>query len=131
MIQAAGEGGWQDAVARMGELPRRDEADERFEPYRKLVECDDKILKDELLPAYRKMISVFRENLSLAFPDTAEHFDKLVAFVTVWDRHLEGAIPAEVLPLLNHGEQSLYPFYENLRRRHDELIRKIGTAKPG
>jgi hypothetical protein len=131
MIQAAGEEGWQQVAASMeNALSRFESSDKHFEPYRKLIEYDTKTFKDELLPAYRTMVSVFRENMSLAFPDTSKHFGKLVEFVSVWDRHLEGAIPAEVLPLLKHGEQNLHPFYENLQRRHDELVEKIAAAKP-
>jgi hypothetical protein len=76
------------------------------------------------------MVSLFRENISLAYTDTAQHFERLIEFLSVWDRHLEGAIPAEVLPLLKHGEHNLHPFYESLQRRHDELVEKIASAKP-
>ena len=59
---------------------------------------DNKQFKEGLLPGYEKMGSLFREKMYLAYPGTAEHFGKLVEFVAIWKRHLDGSLPPEALP---------------------------------
>lgn len=129
LIENAGHEGWHTAVAKMGEDARYRSTDKEFEPYQKLLEYNSRQFKDELLPAYRRMATLFRKSMSLAYPDTAEHFGKLIEYVSIWDRHMEGAIPPHVLPLLKHGEKNLHPLYESLQRRHDELVTKIAQGQ--
>ena len=44
--------------------------EKKFEPYNKIIEYDNKQLKNELLPLYRKMLSTFRDNYWLAESET-------------------------------------------------------------
>jgi len=90
-----------------------------------LIEYDNTQLQQDLLPAYRQMVKLFRENLWLADPDTREHYPQLVEFVELWDRWLAKSIPAEVIQSLEHSEDNLKPFYDHLDVKHDALRAKL------
>ena len=95
----------------------------------RLIEYDNKQLQEELLPTYRQMAKLFRENLWLADPDTREHYQNLIEFIELWDRWLANSIPGEVIKRLGHSEDRLKPFYEHLQQRHDTLRTKIEQGK--
>jgi len=90
-----------------------------------LIEYDNKQLQEDLLPAYREMVKLFRESLWLADPDTREHYQQLLEFVELWDRWLAKSIPAEVIQSLEHSEENLKAFYDHLQERHDALRAKL------
>lgn len=96
-------------------------AEERRDEFAKIIDYDNRKLREDLLPAYRQMIEVFRKNIWLADPDTRTYFGGLLEFVDIWDRWLERSLPPEVLEQLKHSEATLHPFYEHLQLRHDEL----------
>ena len=93
----------------------------RWPTFEKLTEYDNRQLVEELLPSYRKMIEIYRDKYWLADPASRVHFDTLIAFVEIWDRWLDKSLPAEVLEMIGHEEETLYPFYEHLQTKHDEL----------
>ena len=97
--------------------------------FEKLIEYDNKQLQEELLPAYRQMVKLFRENLWLADVDTREHYQRLIEFVDLWDRWIAKSIPGEVIERLDHSEENLKPFYDHLQQRHDALRSKIEQGK--
>lgn len=107
----------------------RDISQTRGPEFKKLIDYDNKQLQEELLPAYRQMAKLFRENLWLADPDTREHYQRLIEFVELWDRWLAKSMPAEVIERLEHSEDNLKPFYEHLQQRHDDLRAKIKQGK--
>jgi hypothetical protein len=121
-IQNAGAKGWQTHVA-------TNQWD--FGPFQKLLEHDNEKFRAETLPAYRQMLALYREKMSLAFPDTIQHYPKFLEFVSVWERHLEGAMPVEAIQALKHSEQNCHPFYESILRQHDMLVKMIAKATPG
>jgi len=97
--------------------------------FTKVIDYDNKQLQEELLPAYRQMAKLFRENLWLADPDTREHYRHLIEFIELWDRWLAKSIPGEVIERLGHSEDNLKPFYEHLQQRHDDLRARIKQGK--
>ena len=52
----------------------------------KLIEYDNTQLAETLLPLYRQMAQLFRENLWLADIETRVHYQKLIEFIDLWDR---------------------------------------------
>jgi len=111
-------------VEALEELSRR-----RGPDFHKLIEYDNKQLEEELMPAYRRMGQLFRDNLWLADLDTRAHYQKLIEFVELWDRWLAKSIPWEVIERLGHSEESLKPFYDHLRQRHDALRARSEQGK--
>jgi hypothetical protein len=69
---------------------------------------------EEIIPSYRKMVELFTLQMHLAEPSTINCFPALLEFVEVWNRWLDESLPSEVLGLLSHTEETLFPFYENL-----------------
>ena len=98
--------------------------------HEKQIEYDNKTLSDKLLPGYRKMVDLFRENYWLADADTKEFYPKLVEYVDIWNRNEADSMPVGVLKFLNYEESNLHPFYEHLQMRHDELRKKIEEGNP-
>ncbi len=95
----------------------------------KIIEYDNERLMQDLLPAYREMVKVFRKNMWLSDEDTRAYFGTLIEFIEIWDRWIAKALPAEVADELDHSERPLHPFYTHLEQRHDELRRKLAQGK--
>lgn len=106
----------------------RDLSRDRDTEFKRLIEYDNTRLQDGLLPAYRQMVKLFRENLWLADPDTRAYSQPLIEFVELWARWLAKSIPAEVLECLGHSEKTLQAFYDHLQQRHDALRGRIETG---
>ena len=130
-IEQASDAGWREAADSMGdEQFEWGTTEKRSALYNKSAEYDNKQFKEALLPEYEKMVSLFREKIHLAYPDTTEHFGELVEFVAIWKRHLDGSLLPEALPHIYHTEENVRPLYESLQRRYDELVEQIASAKP-
>lgn len=119
---------WRDLCAQAREAgveALRDISSTRGPEFTKLIEYDNKQLQEELLPAYRQMAKLFRENYWLADPDTRSYYQQLIEFVELWDRWIAKSIPGEVIERLGHSEDKLKAFYEHLQQKHDSLRKKI------
>lgn len=99
--------------------------EERGKEFTEIIEYDNQQLKEELIPAYRKMVNLFRDNMWLAEPETKEYFGSLLEFVELWERWLARTLPPEVIQALEHGEESLSPFYDHLQNKHAKLREKL------
>jgi len=98
---------------------------ERGKEFTKIIEYDNRQLEEDLIPAYRNMVKLFRGNMWLAEPETKEYFKILLEFVELWERWLAKTLPREVIKALEHGEESLHPFYDHLQSKHDESREKL------
>lgn len=107
----------------------RERTDERKDQFGAIITYNNQQLMESLIPSYRRMVELFRENYYLAEPETREHFKNLLEFVDLWERWLQKTIPNEVLEDLDHGETILLPFYEHLKKTHDELRLKLKEGK--
>jgi len=117
---------WRKLCEEAGKFPNPDEvqrklSEERFPEFQKLIEHDNRKFSEETLPTYRRMVTIFRENMMLAESDTQPYFEKLLEFVDLWDRWMEKSIPREVIELLDQGEAPLQPFYRNLQENFEKL----------
>lgn len=66
---------------------------ERWPEYERIFEYEGKQLRDETLPAYREMVSLFISKMHLAESSTRNHLAELINFVEVWDRWTDGFSP--------------------------------------
>ncbi len=103
--------------------------DERRAVFMNAIEYDNRQLRESLLPAYRRMVTIFRDNYYLAENNTREHFRPLLEFIDIWDRWLDRSIPHEVAEELEHGEKALYSLYADLEKTHNELRAKLRNGK--
>ncbi len=133
-VHEAADSTWRQLCAEARDRGGPDElqrlTDDRRSEFDNVTEYDNRQLEDYLLPMYRQMVTIFRENLWLAEADTRTHFGKLLDFVELWDRWLAKAVPSEVMEALGHGEESLHPFYQHLQDTHDELRAKLARGEP-
>jgi hypothetical protein len=113
---------WREKVGRDLGPEQLRAMEETFEPeFDKLAKDDERRLREELLPAYRRMLDCFTEHMWLAEPSTREHFAALVAYLEIWDRALAESIPKGVGKRLDHREASLNPLYDDLERQFERL----------
>jgi hypothetical protein len=99
--------------------------DERWKDFEASIEYNNKQLTEELIPAYRRMLTIFRDNMWLAEPQTRAFFNKLLEYIEIWERWLARSIPYEVVQSLGHSEEPLHPFYEHLELQHDLLRKRL------
>jgi|SRR5580658_500112 hypothetical protein len=95
--------------------------DDNIPPMLDVMRDEYKIFTDVMMPLYRNMLQTFRDRMWLAETETRDYLPALVEFVDVWERHLRGTMPGEVLLEINHTEQNLHPFYDHLKSTHDRL----------
>ena len=82
--------------------------------FEEMLKYDNEQLEKELLPLYRNMLEIFRQKAALAEESTMTHYLAFVEFVEVWNRRIQGSLPARVAEALGHGEAKLHPLYEDL-----------------
>lgn len=93
------------------------------------IEYENKQLVDKIIPAYRRMVNIFKENYWLAEEETKIHFSTLVRFVETWERFLSKTHPADVISKIQVKESELMPFYEHLERSYQILRQKVKEGK--
>jgi hypothetical protein len=101
------------------------ETERLFAPYKSIIEYDNKQLREELMPLYRKMLDLFTEKYWLADEDTRAYYQNLLEFVEIWERYLAEALPDEVLAKLGHTEENVLPLYEHIENRLSTLQAEI------
>lgn len=95
----------------------------------RLIQHDTEHFVEEIFPDYQSMLTIFRDNLWLAETETRSYFPALFEFVEIWNRWLKGTLPAEMVHIVGHSEEPLQPFYEHLRRKHDELQTRLSRGE--
>lgn len=100
---------------------------EQYVPYRKIIEYDNKQLREELMPLYRKILDIFTEKYWLADEDTRAYYQGFLEFVEVWERYLAEALPGDVILKLEHTEENALPFYEHVEGKLSALQEEINT----
>jgi hypothetical protein len=111
-----------------GPTALREMRENRFPEFKRIIEYDNRQLAEELLPAYRRMVTIFRENMWLAETETRFYFNNLLEFVELWNRWLAETVPSEVIRAIKHDEDSLQSFYKHLEEKHDELQAKLSRG---
>jgi hypothetical protein len=123
-VQGEADAEWQEQVARRMDPQQQHAFEALMGPeFDKLVDDDNRRLKEELLPLYRQMRDCFTTNLWLAEPSTREHYAALVEFVDVWDRFLSGTLPKGVVRRLNQQEPTA--LHEELERQLDRIRKEL------
>jgi hypothetical protein len=61
----------------------------------------------------------------LTEPSTRRHFQTLVEYVEIWNRHSAGAIPKEAIPFLDHREDKVKSLYEDVANHFESLTGKL------
>lgn len=102
---------------------------ERGPEFKKIIEYDNRVLVEELIPTYRKMLTTLRDHLWLAERETREYFPTLLEFVELWERWLSKTLPNEVLERLHHGEGQLKAFYDHIEGMHDRLRTAVSQGE--
>ncbi|MCE5190822.1 MAG: hypothetical protein LLG08_03555 [Actinomycetia bacterium] len=132
-LQTESEAAWKELAeqARGGGVAALERlSTDRGPAFKELIEYDNVQFEHELLPAYRKMVSLFRDNYWLADSDTHAFYQGLLQFVELWERWLAGAVPYEVVDRVGLNEGSLQPFYKHLQDKNDALRSKIASGNP-
>ncbi|MCH7806943.1 MAG: hypothetical protein IH995_07355 [Proteobacteria bacterium] len=125
-IQNVASSKWEELFSRVKTPEARDKlSQKRYPQFQAIIEYDNTKLREELIPAYQKMITLFRDKMWLAEPETREYFDDLVEFVDIWERSLRNTLPPEVLEDLDHDESNLAPFYEHLEMTLNKLRNEL------
>lgn len=117
LSKLAGEA-WKEIVAN---APDKEDIDKEFEPFQKLIEYDNKITNEEVLPLFYKMHDIFTQNYWLAEDSTKPHYLKLSRYVDVWKRYQNNSIPRPVLWKMEKNENLLVPFKMEIKNKLDYL----------
>ena len=93
------------------------------------IEYENKQLTEKIIPAYRQMVDILKNNYWLAEEQTKEYFPTLVKFVEVWERFLSRTHPVDVIKEISVSEKELMPFYKNIEDTHDSFRKKLKNGK--
>jgi hypothetical protein len=125
-VSKAADAAWRELCARARQTADppaalKNLSDTREQAFASIIEYNNRVLAETTIPAYRRMVELFRDHLWLAEESTRQHFGTLVAFVDIWERWLSKSLPAEVVERLGHDEGSLEPLYRDLEKHHHRL----------
>jgi hypothetical protein len=95
--------------------------DEEFKPYKALIEYDNEKLSSEVMPLYDKSLEIFTSKFWLSEDSTRPHYEELYRFIEIWRRYLDGSLPMDALSELDHSEERLKPFYNEIEKNMIEL----------
>lgn len=93
------------------------------------IEYEYEQLVKKIIPSYREMVNIFKNNYWLAEEETKEHFSTLIKFVETWERHLSGTHNTEVLSQISVSEEKLQPFYGHIEEFHNYLRTNLKAGK--
>lgn len=129
-VHQAASAAWEKLCAGLDVAERQRLMAERGPEFTRLaIEYDNTTLRERLLPAYERMVQLFRENFYLAEPETQGHYQAIVEFVEGWKRWVEKTLPPEVLNELEHREHNLESFYAQIEAKHAELRARLQQGK--
>lgn len=132
-VQNEADAAWRQLCAEIENLDidaRQRILKERAPEFTRIIEYDNTNLHENLLPAYRKMVELFRDCYWLAESETRVYYPELLEFVEVWNRWNEKALPPEVLKRLEHGEDNLASFYAHIEEMQDAIRKKLKDSAP-
>jgi hypothetical protein len=131
-VHAAADAVWQGLAAGARSLGDPDALlrleRERWPEFERCIAYSEEQLANAIVPSYRAMVNLFRDNLWLAEPETRLHFEALAEFVEIWERSLGKSIPKDVVGKLGHTEQPLKPFYDHLQEMLDVLRGRLAKG---
>lgn len=120
---------WQKVCERGKHIKDKDKSvkfyDEEGEKITTQIEYENKQLVEKIIPAYRQMVNIFKNNYWLAEEQTKEYFPTLVKFVEVWERYLSRSHPMDVIKEINVSENELMPFYKDIEKMHCSFRKKL------
>jgi hypothetical protein len=119
---------WQEFSQTVYTGLRRSEQAEDSARFTRIIEYDNAQFKEELLPKYREMLSLFTDRYHLAAEDTRAYYETFLEFVEIWNRSIADALPREVVMRLGHNENSLAAFYEHLEAKMQALQAEIARG---
>jgi hypothetical protein len=122
-ISKASDPAWKKIVAQHPQ-PFTDH-EKYFEPFKRSIMYDNNELREEIIPLYDRMVSIFTQNLQLAESTTREWYSELYRFVDLWHRWLDESIPVEVIQEMDHTERRLEPFYQDLENHLEGLRQQL------
>lgn len=103
-VSAAASEAWKELCAPYSEAKQPMlNHEELYAPFGKIIEYDNKQLREELMPLYRKILDLFTEKYWLAEEDTRAYYQDFLEFVEVRERYLAEALPGEVIRKLEHS----------------------------
>lgn len=92
-----------------------------FEPFGAIIDYENKQLTEDILPTYRDMLALFRDQYHLMEESTRQFYGELFDFTELWDRWLAGSIPSSVMERVNHDGS----FLDEIGRDAQHHIRTI------
>ncbi|MBU0999399.1 hypothetical protein KKG24_03835 [Patescibacteria group bacterium] len=131
--EKASEEWWQEVckIADQMELSQRQKYyDEEGKGIGGQIEYDNVQLETKVLPAYPKLIEIFKNNYYLAEEETKKYFPILIKFIESWKRFLSKTHPRDVIKKINISEKELLPFYQHLEEKLKTLRGKLKEGKP-
>lgn len=99
--------------------------EERWPIFQKLIYEENKQFSDNVMPLYLKFFDIYKEKMWIAEPEARTYFPHLLEFIGIWQRHLKGSLPYEVLSILGHSEEKLKPLYDYINDNYRRLKYKL------
>ena len=92
-----------------------------IKPYEEIINYNNAQLKEELVPGYKKIISLITENYSLADEETTKWYNVLFEFIEIWNRSLNNSLPIDVVRKLDHREAKHIEFYNHVENQEAKI----------
>ncbi|HEV7218956.1 MAG TPA: hypothetical protein VGN39_08780 [Terriglobales bacterium] len=94
----------------------------------RMIDYNNRQIEQDLLPAYKEMRDLFVSKMYLAERATLPYLPELVEFIEIWDRWMDKSLPRTALTGVNHSENRLYPFYDEIEEQFESLRQKLSKS---
>jgi hypothetical protein len=121
-VAEAARGFWLDASAMQTDADGKKEIEGALISQQEVLDQYGEVqIKRNIVPDFRRMLDWFTDHLWLAEPSTMTYYPILFEYVETWNRVEANVLPFPITERLNHSEDRLEPFYEDLQMQFERL----------
>jgi hypothetical protein len=131
-ISKAANASWQEICKGYADAKQIfEDHEEKYKPFKRIIEYNNRQFEQELFPLYRKMLDLFTEKYWLAAPDTRSHYRGFLEYVEIWERWLAESLPGEVAERLEHEGSAIEPFHRHVEDKLNDLQGTVNGKSGG
>jgi hypothetical protein len=96
-----------------------------FQPFKKLIEYDNRQQINEVIPLYREILDIFTNNYFLASNKSQVYYRDYLKFIEIWNRNLTEPFPDEVYEVIVENWPRIDLFFAHIKKEIAILTKAV------